>query len=305
MIRKNVLHMMRTSRFQLFSLIFIGSFLLLFTNILIVVAQYMQSTGATVRQKLGIYFYLDDATSSPQDTVYTQTIQLLSELEQVGLQADFYSKEDAFRLLEKRLPNVIGNLEKYGIANPLPPTLYVTFRNQQDYEVLKSLIIRYDDIIMNMEDLQASWSFDQQQNRVAKVIGLTNFVSYGAYFLIAIILVIIIAFLLYAIQINFFRFQTQIELEKLLWATYGQIKAPFLWYVLAALCMACLLNATYLAIIFNYINTYFIDVFGASVYSIVATPLHMGTLLITESIIIIFLCLVFTQLYLGKLLRRV
>jgi len=176
---------------------------------------------------------LDD--SKDADGVYTKAIDMISELEQVGLQVDFYSKEDAFKMLEKRLPNVIGNLEKYGISNPLPPTLYVTFRNQEDYEVLKSLIIRYDDIIMNLDDLNVGRSFSQQENRVAKVINLTNFITYLAYFLIAVIILIIIAFLLYAMKINFFRFHPQLELEKLLGATYSQIKGPFLLYSIVTL----------------------------------------------------------------------
>ncbi len=303
MVIKNLEHMIKTSLVQLVSVIFIISFLLLFVNVLIVGAQRMQSASSQIREKLGIYFYLDD--SKDPDGVYTKAIEMIDELKQVGLQVDFYSKEDAFKLLEKRLPNVIGNLEKYGIANPLPPTLYVTFRNQEDYEVLKSLIIRYDDIIMNLDDLNAGRSFAQQENRVAKVINLTNFITYLAYFLIAVIILIIVAFLLYTMKINFFRFHPQLELEKLLGASYRQIKWPFLLYTVVTLVCAFVITDGYLIAILGYLNTYFVDVFGADVYSVLITKAQIFKRLLLEFLLVAILSLLFTQLTLGRLLKKV
>ncbi len=303
MVLKNLQHMIQTSLVQLVSVIFIISFLLLFANVLIVGAERMQSAGNQIKEKLGIYFYLDD--SKDADGIYTKAIDMISELEQVGLQVDFYSKEDAFKLLEKRLPNVIWNLEKYGISNPLPPTLYVTFRNQEDYEVLKSLIIRYDDIIMNLDDLNAGRSFSQQENRVAKVINLTNFITYLAYFLIAVIILIIVAFLLYTMKINFFRFHPQLELEKLLGATYRQIKGPFLLYSLVTLVGAFVLTAIYLMVILGYLNTYFVDVFGADVYTILITKGALLRWLFLEFVLVTVLSVGFSYLNLGVLLRKV
>ena len=64
----------------------------------------------------------------------------------------FYSKEDAFNVLEKKLPNVIGNLQQYGIPNPLPPTLYVLFDNQKEYDALKEIVLDYESIIINLDD---------------------------------------------------------------------------------------------------------------------------------------------------------
>jgi cell division protein FtsX len=60
-------------------------------------------------------------------------------------------------------------------------------------------------------------------------------VQKGAYALIVIVIAIIVAFLGYAIEINFLRFQKQIELEKLLGAPYWKIVSSFLLYVLSTL----------------------------------------------------------------------
>ena len=65
---------------------------------------------------------------------------MMDVLKKAGLEVNFYSKKDAFDVLSKKLPNVIGSLEQYGIQNPLPPTLYVLFDNQKEYESMKKIV---------------------------------------------------------------------------------------------------------------------------------------------------------------------
>lgn len=57
-----------------------------------------------------------------------------------GLQVKYISKESGLEQLSKRLPNIFKSFESYGIKNPLPSTLYVSFSNQEQYEFLKSTI---------------------------------------------------------------------------------------------------------------------------------------------------------------------
>jgi len=108
-----------------------------------------------------------------------------SELEQSGMKVQFFSKEDAFQILEDRLPNVIENFEKYGIENPLPPTMYVQFNNEQEYERMKDIVLTHEDVIVNLDDLESDgFTFSEQERRSANVINLTNFITNFGYFLI-------------------------------------------------------------------------------------------------------------------------
>jgi hypothetical protein len=50
--------------------------------------------------------------------------------------------------------------------------MYVMIRNQNDYELLKQVILDYEDIIVNIEDMQQQFSFTQQEKRVSNVISL-------------------------------------------------------------------------------------------------------------------------------------
>jgi len=41
-------------------------------------------------------------------------------------------------------------IANYGVENPLPATLYVSFNNEAELAVLKKLIYKYRDIISNV-----------------------------------------------------------------------------------------------------------------------------------------------------------
>lgn len=114
------------------------------------------------------------------------------------------------------MPDVIKNFEKYGIENPLPPTLYVIFDNNEKYNKLKEIIKKYKDLVTNTEDIEKGNSYEEQESRIKTVINLSNFIVMFSYFLIFILVMIIIYFLMLIIRITFYNFLNQIEIEKLL-----------------------------------------------------------------------------------------
>jgi cell division protein FtsX len=141
----------------------------------------------------------------------------------------FSSKDDALNFLEKKIPNVVGNFEKYGITNPLPATLYVMFRNEDQYESLKTTILKHKDIILNIKDIDPDKSLAQQENRVLTIINFTNFLqvlSYGIIILLGIIILTFVAFLLRSV---FDKFAYDFKVKKILGATSQQITKGFVW----------------------------------------------------------------------------
>lgn len=173
----------------------------------------------------------------------------------------FYSKEDAFQLLEKKLPTIISNLEKYGIKNPLPATMYVIFSSKDEFVQLQQAMVTYQDIVTNLDEIQEGLSFEQQEEKAAHVISLTETAVRFSWFLIGMIVSIIVVVLVYVIHINFFTFAKQIEVEKLLGAPYSLIKRPFLLLVPGVLGSAFLAHLVYFGIGFAYVNRYFVSVF--------------------------------------------
>ena len=81
-------------------------------------------------------------------------MSLKDELTDKGLEVEYYSKDDALKLLQQRIPGVIQNFDKYGIANPLPATMYVTFANNEQFLALSGIVSNYTDIVRNAESIQ-------------------------------------------------------------------------------------------------------------------------------------------------------
>lgn len=261
MVFRNTGRLLGAGIFQVISGILITSFLLFFLNILSIASYQIDKSADQVQEKLGMYFYLNDDPKY-KDIVYSQAIELMKELKDAGMQVDFYSKEDAFLLLEKRLPNVIWSLEKFGIANPLPPTIYVMFRSQQEYEQLKTIVLKYEAIIGDLKKMTGWFTFTEQEARVATVINLMHALIGTSWWLIVLVVVILTFFLRYSINLHFLRFYKQIELEKLLWAEYRKIALPFWLYTAVLLMCAMLLVVLIFLMAERYFDPYFQEVYS-------------------------------------------
>lgn len=226
---------------ELFWVWFLIWFLLFLLNIFLWLSIYTSNLSDTLKDKLGIYFYVKDIPWEENST-YKQIITLKEDLEKQGLKVAFSSKEDAFKFLEKRVPELITNLKKFDIKNPLPATLYVMFQNENQYEILKNSILKYKDIILNIKDIDQSSTLKQQENRVLNIINFTNFIMILSYTLIVVLWLIILAFLLFLVNSIFNTFHTDISIKKILWATSNQIKESFLLILLIVITIAFLIN---------------------------------------------------------------
>lgn len=135
----------------------------------------------------------------------------------------FSSKDDALTFLEKKIPNVVDNFQKYGIANPLPATLYVMFRSEDQYESLKTIILKHKDIILNIKDIDPDKSLAQQENRVLTIINFTNFLQGLAYGIIILLGIIILTFVAFLLRNVFDKFAYDFKVKKILGAASQQI----------------------------------------------------------------------------------
>lgn len=101
-----------------------------------------------------MYFYIKESTDQTTD-INKRIITLKDDLEAEGLKVMFSSKDDALAFLQKKIPDVVSNFQKFGIENPLPATLYVMFDSDSKYESLKTIILKNKDIILNTKDVDA------------------------------------------------------------------------------------------------------------------------------------------------------
>ncbi|HMT01285.1 MAG TPA: permease-like cell division protein FtsX [Candidatus Absconditabacterales bacterium] len=269
---------------------FLIAFLILFLNILYMVGNSVSGLMQDVKEKLGVHLYIKDSTEQ-KDVLYQRVMALKNDLEKAELKVDFSSKEDAFRFLQNKMPDIAANLKKYGIENPLPATLYVSFDNNQKYTLLKKIIENYKDVISNSNTVSRGYSFAQQETRVVGLLNISQFVMLFSYGLVAIVAITIALFLIFMVTMIYNYFHHTIEVQKLLGASYSQIKLPYIAYSLSLLLAAYLFYALIISFSISYINYYTLSLVG---FDLIAYLGQYKTLIINISIIQIIVLALFT-----------
>lgn len=202
-------------------------FLLYILTIFLGLSLYTGDLADSLKDKLGIYFYISEQAQT-DETTYEQVVELTTKLQDEGLETIFLSKDDAVGFLESRIPQLTETFTKFGIENPLPPTLFVMFRSEEDYQKLKSIIVKYKNIIVNVDDLNEDATLKNQEKRVVTIINFSRFVT-GIWIVLVLILFGTILMLGgFMIKSVFDVFHSKIEIKKLLGASHQQIVMPFL-----------------------------------------------------------------------------
>ena len=227
----DVKSLFRSYRWQMIWISVLSWFLLFLLNILIWVSMYGNTLNESLNDKLWMYFYLNDNVES-ENKLYKQVIQLKDKLEKEWLRVNLITKDDAMDFMMKRLPELNGSLEKFGMTNPLPATLYVTLPDISKYETLKEVMLENKEIIINIQDIEQLDNLESQENRIRNVIRLSNFVQILAISLVIVIAAVILSFSIFFLRSIFTRFWPDIQVKKLLWATKSQIIMPFLTLIL-------------------------------------------------------------------------
>jgi len=310
MILKNLIRLFKTKVFQTLATIFLLSFLIFFLNILIVLTFNINSFSNDIKWKLWVYLYIREwDTQENISKSYSTMIELKTQLENSWLKVQYLSKEDAIKTLSERLPNkIIENFEKYWIKNPIPPTFYITFKSQKEYNTMKNIIDneKYKDIFLNLSDIWDGNSFTDQEERVSKIIEFSNFLINFYIFLSFVLFFIIIWFLTLILKLNFYSFFNQIEVEKLLWFTYFQIKLPLLFHTFLIIWFSFMLWLIYIKSLVSYLNIYFINVFNFNLLDFIVENIFMIRYwIIFEAIIIIIISVIVSNIFLNKLIKQI
>lgn len=106
------------------------------------------------------------------------------DLKNNNIEFKFYDKDAAYDTLQKKIPDIVKTFSKYGIKNPLPATMYIIINNTSQYDIMKSVVAKYSDIIVNNEDINQSKSYQEQRQRVINIINLSNFITILSYSLV-------------------------------------------------------------------------------------------------------------------------
>lgn len=283
-LRSNLLSMLKQSRFQTIGTIILIACLIVLTVILGGVMRLTDNAVASVEDRLGFYFYLEESIDEAVGA--SALLQLTQDLELIGLEPVYYSKEHSFERLARSLPDVMDELEEYGIGNPLPPTLYVPFTSRESYELLRAIVVEYELFITNSGELDSQVVFGEQEQRVQSIISVSQNIQYLVVGLLISLVVVMWAFVAYGNQTNLMQFRQQLGLEKLLWASWVQRVIPFFgwtWLVVGWSSLIARVTMIYLVSLFETLLTHSSD----SAFQTVLVGVDFTWLLLESAILVL------------------
>jgi hypothetical protein len=99
LVKQDLYHVIKYHWKQLLGVGILIWFLLFLLNTLIGVSTYTNSFSDTLKERLGMYFYIKE-TPETQDITYKKIIDLQNNLQKKWLKVMFSSKDDAMKFLE-------------------------------------------------------------------------------------------------------------------------------------------------------------------------------------------------------------
>lgn len=239
---------------------FLVAFLFILLNLFLGVGVYVKDLAKQVQNKMGVYLYLND-TPWNETKVYNQVLAIKKDLEEHDVQVKFVSKEDAFNFLEKKLPNITENFNKFDIENPLQSTLYLTFKDKKSYEYTAQTLAKNKEIISNYNDIKKGTSLHAQNNRVIGIMNLSYFAQIFIYSVIVILFVLLLVLLRYFLKTLTHHFHQDMYRKKIMGATKLQIIVPLLSYTMLSVFLGVVISiflSLWLGVVVNhYVLQYF------------------------------------------------
>jgi len=291
-------------RKQLWLVVGLIAGLLFLLNVFLWFALYSQEFSSGLRSKLGMYFYIVENVDN-DDVIYSKVMQLSKKLEMAWMDTVFASKDEAFGFLQNRIPNVIENFKRFGINNPLPATLYVMFDNDQQYQILKNVIVDYKDVISNVSDLDEVANIRQQENRVVTMIQFSRFLVIISFLLLLFLFVVILVLCWYMLYTIYVDFHGKIDVKKLLGASLQQTVKPFLITTLWVLWWAYAIAIVLLVISGVFVSLYMNNLFNTTIRSIIASYGYIFWFIIfVQLFFMIGWLLLFSRWYVEYLIKR-
>lgn len=301
----DIFKMIKTNFFQFILMIISITSLLIVLNFFIFSYKIFDDFSENVKSKLWFYFYIKDTYWSWQRTT-PLLLEMISELKDKWIKVKYISKEQALEFFKFNLPEVVNAFKKYWIKNPLPDTVYVNVDNKKQYDIVKDIVSKYKNILLNFEDIWSKETFVKQQQRVKKIINLLNFIKTNIFYFVIVSVFTVVFIILLMVKIDFYQFYKQIEVQKLIWASFLQMKIPFLvksWILLFFSFVFSFLIELYVILFYK---DYIKQIFNVNILQLIKQyNQFIGYVWWMEVVGLYFLVSIFSFILLGYMIRRV
>ncbi len=207
-------------------------------NSLMAVSWIAQNALMKVNEKIDVVVYLKDDIGLYDALYLKQQIALFPGVKSV----DYISKDKALALISQTYPQTADFLLKFNLPNPLPPSLSIVTHQAEDHDKILKMIAgsRLQEFV---DQGRFTGQRDDQQilsSTARNLININSFVKQLVFWVVFIFLLGSTLVVINAIQLTVYARKNEIAIMRLVGATPGFIRLPFLVeaFLYAVLAMA-------------------------------------------------------------------
>ena len=214
------------NKFLTIATVLVMGILIFIFNIILGVNFVTKSALNELTQKVDIIVYLKDSTE------YFQVQQMINDLKKLEgvTNITYRSKSDALQIVSKTHPKTAEFLQRYGVDNPLPPSINITTETPELHTAVQQFLNqeKYRHMLANVvtdAEKQSSASGAVTKN----LINLSNATNQIIFWVFVVFISGSILIVSNAIQLTIYSRQKEIYIMRLVGATRDFIRLPFLF----------------------------------------------------------------------------
>lgn len=206
--------------------IFVIGILIFIFNVILAINFIAKDSISTLNKKVDLIIYLKETTNVSEAQSIIQDLKTLPGIENIK----YTSKEEALTQIKTLYPNLSLAFEKYDLGNPLPASIDIT-TNHPNYHGSISQFLgqdKYQPYLSNTSRQNDEQNAGIMSSVSSNLIKLSDFTEQVIFWLIMTFVVGGALITLNAFQITIFARREEIEIMKMVGASYLFIRLPFI-----------------------------------------------------------------------------
>lgn len=238
----SVTNVLRNKFLSLATIFVIGIIIFIF-NIILAINFIANDSISNLSKKIDLVVYVKESTTAEQAQQIARDLRELPEVREVT----YISKDQALQDIKTSYPEIFQAFEKYNLGNPLPASINIITVSPQSHKNITNFLDNntYKSLLSNSKSSTSEESEAIMSSVSKNLMKLSGFTHQVIFWLIIVFVLGGTLITLNAMQITIYTRKKEIEVMKLVGASYWFIRLPFILegaiYGILAVLLSCLM----------------------------------------------------------------
>lgn len=231
------------NKFLSLATIFVIGIIIFIFNIILAINLIAKDSINNLSNKIDLVVYVKESTTPDQAQQVAQDLRNLPEVKEVT----YISKDQALKDIKTAYPEISQAFEKYNLGNPLPASLNIITKSPQYHQNVMEFLNqdKYKSVLSSTKTSTSEESEAILTSVSKNLIKLSGFTHQVIFWLIIVFVIGGTLITLNALQITIYTRKKEIEVMKMVGASYWFIRLPFIIegaiYGILAVLLSCLM----------------------------------------------------------------